>query len=188
MTQNIVSLNLTDDELQAVDAALSELENKLGGLIALSVPQKRSLRKMGEKSEAFCRQAMRLLAQNPELVPANVVAASPVQDLAMLDKLRPRLLRIVVGLDLLGEQRDAALPEPPRILGPLDFVADGKVDLDDVREAHQLLALDMYRAQAFERQEIAELRSLGAEDIAHGDEPVDEEPLRMAAQFLGRNP
>jgi hypothetical protein len=94
MTQNIVSLNLTDDELQAVDAALSELENKLGGLIALSVPQKRSLRKMGEKSEAFCRQAMRLLAQNPELVPANVVAAGPVQDLAMLDKLRPRLLRI----------------------------------------------------------------------------------------------
>jgi hypothetical protein len=94
MTQNIVSLNLTDDQLQAVDAALTELETKLGGLIALSVPQKRSLRKMGEKSEAFCRQAMLLLSQNPELVPANVVAAGPVQDLAMLDKLRPRLLRI----------------------------------------------------------------------------------------------
>jgi hypothetical protein len=94
MTQNIVSLNLTDDQLQAVDAALTELETKLGGLIALSVPQKRSLRKMGEKSEAFCRQAMRLLAQNPELVPANVVAAGPVQDLATLDRLRPRLLRL----------------------------------------------------------------------------------------------
>ena len=94
MTQNIVSLNLTDDQLQAVDAALTELESKLGGLIALSVPQKRSLRKMGEKSEAFCRQAMRLLAQNPELVPANVVAAGPVQDLATLDRLRPRLLRL----------------------------------------------------------------------------------------------
>jgi len=94
MTQNIVSLDLTDDQLQAVDAALTELETKLGGLIALSVPQKRSLRKMGEKSEAFCRQAMRLLAQNPELVPANVVAAGPVQDLATLDRLRPRLLRL----------------------------------------------------------------------------------------------
>jgi hypothetical protein len=35
------------------------------------------LRKMGEKSEAFCRQAMLLLSQNPELVPANVTAAAP---------------------------------------------------------------------------------------------------------------
>jgi hypothetical protein len=32
---------------------------------------------MGEKSEAFCRQAMLLLSQNPELVPANVIAAAP---------------------------------------------------------------------------------------------------------------
>jgi hypothetical protein len=94
MTQNIATLNLSDAQLQAVDAALTELETRLAGLVALSVPQKRSLRKMGEKSEAFCRQAMRLLAQNPELVPANVVAAGPVQDLAMLDRLRPRLLRL----------------------------------------------------------------------------------------------
>ena len=94
MTQNIVSLNLTDDQLTAVDAALTSLETQLGGLIALSVREKRSLRKMGEKSESFCRQAMLLLSQNPELVPANVVAARPVEDLAMLDRLRPRLARL----------------------------------------------------------------------------------------------
>jgi len=94
MTQNIASLNLTDEQLVAVDASLSELEAQLAGLVALTVPQKRSLRKMGEKSEAFCRQAMLLLSQNPELVPANVVAARPVEDLAMLDRLRPRLLRL----------------------------------------------------------------------------------------------
>ena len=76
MTQNIVSLNLTDDQLQAVDAALTELETRLAGLVALSVPQKRSLRKMGEKSEAFCRQAMLLLSQNPELVRSDVMVAS----------------------------------------------------------------------------------------------------------------
>ena len=94
MTQNIVSLNLTDDQLTAVDAALTSLETQLGGLIALSVREKRSLRKMGEKSESFCRQAMLLLSQNPELVPANVMAARPVEDLAMLDRLRPRLARL----------------------------------------------------------------------------------------------
>ena len=91
-----------------MDAALGELETQLGGLVALSVPQKRSLRKMGEKSEAFCRQAMLLLQQSPELVPANVVAARPVEDLAMLDKLRPRLLRLT-RLAERGADTDIAL-------------------------------------------------------------------------------
>lgn len=108
MTQNIVSLNLTDAQLQAVDAALGELETQLAGLVALSTPQKRSLRKMGSKSEAFCRQAMLLLQQNPEVVPANVVAARPVEDLAMLDKLRPRLLRLT-RLAERGADTDIAL-------------------------------------------------------------------------------
>ena len=94
MTQNIVSLNLTDAQLQAVDVALTELETQLSSLIALPLQQKRTLRKMGTKSEAFCRQAMLLLTQNPELVPANVVAAGAVGDLATLDKLRPRLQRL----------------------------------------------------------------------------------------------
>lgn len=94
MTQNIVSLNLTDDQLAAVDAALTALETQLGGLIALTLSQKRSLRKMGDKSEAFCRQAMRVLEQNPQLVPGNVIAAGALQDLQALDRLRPRMVRL----------------------------------------------------------------------------------------------
>jgi hypothetical protein len=94
MTQNIVSLDLTEAQLQAVDVALTELETQLSMLIALPVQQKKTLRKMGTKSEAFCRQAMLLLTQNPELVPANVIASGAVNDLATLDKLRPRLHRL----------------------------------------------------------------------------------------------
>jgi hypothetical protein len=94
MTQNIVSLTLSDTQLQAVDAALTELETQLSGLIAVPLAQKRSLRKMGEKSEAFCRQAMRVLEQNPQLVPPNLAASAPTEDLATLDRLRPRLVRL----------------------------------------------------------------------------------------------
>jgi len=50
MSQNIVSLNLTAEQLSAVDAALTELETQLSGLIALAPAQKRGLRKMGERS------------------------------------------------------------------------------------------------------------------------------------------
>jgi len=94
MSQNIVTLNLTDAQLSAVDAALTELETQLSGLIALPVGQKRGLRKMGERSEAFCRQALTVLGQNPQLVPANVLAADAIGDLAAIDKLRPRMLRL----------------------------------------------------------------------------------------------
>jgi len=94
MTQNLVTLNLTDAQLTAVDAALTELEKQLSGLIALTTARKRSLRKMGRKSEAFCRQALRVLEQNPQIVPASVPLADAVADLAALDALRPRMVRL----------------------------------------------------------------------------------------------
>jgi hypothetical protein len=108
MTQNLVSLTLDDSQLQAVDAALAELENHLGGLIALDAAQKRSIRRMGEKSEAFCRQALRMLEQNPQMVPANVGLADASSDLATMDRLRPRLVRLS-RLSERASDTDAAL-------------------------------------------------------------------------------
>ena len=94
MTQNLATLNLTDAQITAVNAALTELETQLGGLISLSAPTKRSARKMGQKSEAFCRQTLRVLAQNPQIVPPNVALTDAVADLNALDALRPILVRL----------------------------------------------------------------------------------------------
>ena len=94
MTQNLATLNLTDAQLTAVDAAITELETQLGGLIALPAAKKRSLRKMGQKSEAFCRQALNVLEQNPQMVPANVPLADAIAGLNALEQLRPRMIRL----------------------------------------------------------------------------------------------
>lgn len=94
MTQNLVSLNLTAEQLATVDHAITQLETELGGLIALSASQRRALRRMGDKSEAFCRQALRVLEQNPQMVPPNVPLADAVADLNALDQLRPRMIRL----------------------------------------------------------------------------------------------
>ncbi len=91
---NVVTLNLTDAQLTAVDSALAELEKQLAGLVALTIQQKRSLRKMGPKSEAFCRQTLQVLEQNPQIVPPNVALAEAVADLGTLEQLRPRLMRL----------------------------------------------------------------------------------------------
>ena len=94
MPQNLVTLNLTDAQLAAVDAALAELERQLAGLIVLTAAQKKSLRRMGPMSEAFCRQTLRVLDHNPQIVPPNLPLADANADLRTLDALRPRLVRL----------------------------------------------------------------------------------------------
>jgi hypothetical protein len=94
MTQNLVTLNLTDAQITAVNTALTELETQLAGLISLSAPTKRSVLRMGQKSEAFCRQTLRVLGENPQVVPPNVSLADGLADLTALDALRPIMVRL----------------------------------------------------------------------------------------------
>ena len=84
MSQNLVTLNLTDAQINAVEAALTELETQLAGLIALLPQQKRKIQKMGRKSEAFCRQTLRVLEQNPQIVPPNMSVPDALGDLTQL--------------------------------------------------------------------------------------------------------
>lgn len=94
MSQNLVSLTLTDAQLSAIDQALFDLELQLTELIALDVDKRRSLARMGDKSETFCRQALNVLAHNPQIVPPSLKLADGQADLAALDRLRPRLQRL----------------------------------------------------------------------------------------------
>jgi len=50
--------------------------------------------KMGDKSEAFCRQAVELLSNNPGVLPANFNLQEMRRDLVGFDTLRPRLARV----------------------------------------------------------------------------------------------
>ena len=94
MNQNLVDIDLTADALTAIDNALGALESSLAGLIALTPDQRQQLVKMGDKSEAFCRQAGNVLAQNPGILPGSFDLPGYQRDLATLDALRPRLLRL----------------------------------------------------------------------------------------------
>lgn len=94
MSQNLVSLSFTEAQLAAIDQALADLETHFAGLIALTVDQRRSIRRMGEKSEKFGRLALSALEQNPQVVPPSLTLGDALQDLATLDQLRPRLQRL----------------------------------------------------------------------------------------------
>lgn len=94
-SQNLVSLNLTDAQLLAIDKDLSDLETQLTGLIAMNAVQRKSLARMGDKSESFCRQTLNVLAQNPQVVPPSIGLQEALADLQALDRLRPRLQRLL---------------------------------------------------------------------------------------------
>jgi hypothetical protein len=89
--QNLVSLNRTHDDLSTLDSALRSIETILARGVALTPQQRRDLYKMGDKSEAFCRQALMLLTNNPQVVPPSLSVTEALADLQALDALRPRL-------------------------------------------------------------------------------------------------
>ena len=88
MTQNLVAIEFSPADLEAIDGALAVLEAKLGILITLSADERRKAIKMGDKSEVFCRQTELVLRQNPGIVPGNFDLAGLQQDIVALDALR----------------------------------------------------------------------------------------------------
>lgn len=106
MSQNLVSLQLGDEAWNQIDAALAVLEQRFAHFITLSPDERRSLAKMGDKSEAFCRQTLIIASQNPQLIPASIDVNEAQADLANLDKLRPRLQRLQ---NLLGKGNDTEM-------------------------------------------------------------------------------
>lgn len=106
MPQNLASVTLSETDLVAIDQAITTLINSFGPLIDLSTEQRRTINKMGDKSEAFCRQTLRVMAQNPHMVPATVDLADAVRDLNALDLMRGRTERL---RQLLGRLDDTEL-------------------------------------------------------------------------------
>ena len=94
MSQNLISFAPSTADLAAIDGALKTLEDKFISLIDLSTEQRGALVKMGDKSEAFCRKAVEVLAANPNVLPPSFNVAEMRRDLAGFDTLRPRMVRI----------------------------------------------------------------------------------------------
>ena len=94
MSQNNVSLELSNEQLSQAAQAITTLEQAFAGLVSLAPADRRRLVKMGQKSEVFCRQTLRVLAQNPQVVPPGLDLAEAQADLLALDQLAPLLDRV----------------------------------------------------------------------------------------------
>jgi hypothetical protein len=94
VSQELISLTITDEQQASARAALAQLEAALPGLIPLEPGERKKLLYMGDKSEVFCRQCVRVLGQNLNIVPPSLDLAGAEADLLALDRLRPLLERL----------------------------------------------------------------------------------------------
>jgi len=94
MPQNLISIGLSDADYAEIDAALATLEHHFTTLLDLSADARRTLTKMGDKSEAFCRQALVALDQNRQVLPPGLDLIEAQHDLLHFDRLRARGARL----------------------------------------------------------------------------------------------
>ena len=100
MAQNLISLNITEEQQTAALAGLAQIEAALPGLLSLDADERKRMTYMGDKSEVFTRQTIRVLEQNPQIVPPSLDLAEAQADLQALDRLRP----VLEGLNRLYAQ------------------------------------------------------------------------------------
>jgi hypothetical protein len=71
MSYQNISAQLTDTDLQEIQAALATIETKLPFLVHLTVEERRKLFKMGNKSLAFVSNSLTAAQANPDILPAS---------------------------------------------------------------------------------------------------------------------
>lgn len=94
MSQNLVSLDYTDEQIAAAMAGLQQIEAALPGLIAMESGDRRGMMLLGPLSQPFARQTLRVLEQNPGIVPPSLNVAEARGDLTTFDKLTPVFERL----------------------------------------------------------------------------------------------
>ncbi|MDE2406738.1 MAG: hypothetical protein KGL91_02615 [Xanthomonadaceae bacterium] len=87
-------VRFTNDDLVAIDAALTQLEQRLTRLIALDTRERRRLYKMGNKTEKFCRETLNVLDKNRQMVNPAMDLNGALGALRTIDELRPRAKQI----------------------------------------------------------------------------------------------
>jgi type II secretory pathway component PulJ len=96
----------TEADLAAIDAALTQLEQRFSRLVALDAKERRRLYKMGNKTEKFCRETLNVLDKNRQLVNPATDLNGALSALRTIDELRPRTRQI---LRLAERMRDTEL-------------------------------------------------------------------------------
>ena len=94
MSQNLVSITITPEQVAAVMEALARIEEQLKELITLDPAQRKKMTFAGAKTVDFTRTTIRAASNNPDVLPRNLDIEEAQADMAALEALLPILERV----------------------------------------------------------------------------------------------
>ncbi|MFC5571116.1 hypothetical protein ACFPN1_13705 [Lysobacter yangpyeongensis] len=95
MSQNLVNTHFSPEQWDQLDQLLAQVEQQLAPmLVALAPGSLKHAVRMGDGSEAFCRKALDVMAENSGLLPRNLDVEEMRRDLETHDALNARLVRL----------------------------------------------------------------------------------------------
>ena len=106
MTQNLVSMTITQEDEDDVDASLDRIVARIK-FISLGDENRRRLRMMKAKRAEFGREMIRTMQQHPEMVPPGFDLAGAVADLNAMERMERIDARIQQLATLSRDTRDA---------------------------------------------------------------------------------
>ncbi|MBK7938080.1 MAG: hypothetical protein IPJ82_13745 [Lewinellaceae bacterium] len=138
---NQISLTLSAEEIKAVSDALQVLESKVPFLIDLTRDEKKALKIMGDKTQAFVEQSLEIVKNNAALVPNFVDIGEMERDLGAWKALWPTATRVLALADRFDDTMAALGSDAYRaaldIYAQLPKAADRNVA--GAKTAHELL-------------------------------------------------
>jgi hypothetical protein len=100
MPENRVSATILPEDLEAIQAAIATLKEKLPFLLSLTTEESKSLLRLGDKSRAFVAKTLEFASQHPEILPTMFDLQEMEEDLSLFEALYP----IQMALTELTEQ------------------------------------------------------------------------------------
>lgn len=92
MNSDLIKGELSNEQQRAILDLLWEIQEKMPFLIDLTIDERRSLPKMGDKSRAFVDQGLVLADQNPNILPRSFDIDEYRRDIQLAKQLEPVVL------------------------------------------------------------------------------------------------
>lgn len=100
---NRVAVSLSTQERQELVAAVAALQQKLPFLVSLTADERRTMLKLGDKSQAFVQKALKVATQYPEHLPRSLDVEEMRKDVELFDGLQELLLPLGQLLQMLED-------------------------------------------------------------------------------------
>ena len=101
--ENRIDATLSDGDRDDVLKLIQDIRTKLSFLIDLTIEDRQSLPKMGDKSRAFVGQAVTLAEQNDDFLPRSFDVAEMRQDVDLTEQLLPIVTALAQLVELVED-------------------------------------------------------------------------------------